>query len=329
MANLKLPFKKNDTYQTKQQSVEPLNKTNYLVSKIAKELQRSVENNNIMLKDNKLGFTELVYILVDMNYVSSNITESENKLLHFAWRLLRGDDNDGITIRNLLSFLLGINGLKLKDIIAETDEQRFNKTQINDNSQLLSPDSSYTIVAPQDKEFSKFENNEVSALSTINDKSNNSQIGVFLNNNEKFFFKSFEEQNKIMSIFRPFIVHKASSARCAYFIGTEVPPEDPSCPFKPEINSKSDMMAYNNFLGNKSIKQYSSNSSSAKSIIKPSHPEILLQKGKQYKNNVEKMKEQKIKEEMKQCTFVPKTNQGHKHASLFEGIMLNNGKFDF
>ena len=247
MANLKIPFKRNDYYQTKQQSLELTNKTNHLVSKIAKELQRSVENNNIILKDNKLGFTELAYILVDMNYVSSNITESENKLLQFAWRLLRGFENDGISIRNLLSFLLGINGLNLKDIIADVDENKLNKTQINDNLQLLSPDSSYTIGIHPDREYSKFENNEVSVLSTINDKSNNSNIGIFMYNNEKFFFKSYEEQNKIMNIFRPFIVHKASSARCAYFIGTEVPPEDPSCPFKPEINPKSDMMAYNNF----------------------------------------------------------------------------------
>ena len=39
------------------------------------------------------------------------------------------------------------------------------------------------------------------------------------------------------------------------------------------------------------------------------------------------MKEEKIKEEMKQCTFVPRTNQGHKHIPLFEGIALDKGKF--
>lgn len=288
MADIKL--------STSQSSNKNKNNNNYIVSKVAKELEKSIDSNHIALKNGKLCFTDLVYILVDMNYVSTAISEAENKLLQVMWKILKGEEFEGVTIRNVLSFLIGIHGLDLKDIIAEGDDKSFIKNGNNELSNLLSQNNSYIESKGLDKDGLKSENPEISEISIIANKSEISNIGMFTGNNEKFFFKSHEDQLKTKRIFKAFISRKASSARCAYFIGNDTPQYDPSCSFKPEINTKSELMAYGNLID----KRNNSKSKGSPTQSPVSRPEILLNKGKEYQYNKMKLKEDMEIEEMKE-----------------------------
>lgn len=148
--------------------------------------------------------------MMDMSYLSQYSSEHESELLTAMWKILRGDELEGVTIRNLLSFLLGIHNLKLKDIIANTEPSKLPTSQNNNMSNLLSPGDSYI---DNTKDVSKLENGEISAISPIHDKSDISNVGVFLDKDEKFFFKNYDEQAYITKMFKLFIANKASSAK--------------------------------------------------------------------------------------------------------------------
>jgi hypothetical protein len=77
-------------------------------------------DNNIHVKDDQLSLTQLVNVMTDMLYISSPITQNEKLLVSQAWGFLRGEELDGISVRNLLFFLIGIHKLKIGQIFIKS-----------------------------------------------------------------------------------------------------------------------------------------------------------------------------------------------------------------
>lgn len=140
------------------------------------------------------------------------------------------------------------------------------------------------------------------------------KIGM-LDAENKFFFRNVNEINKLHHHFRLFISRKAISAKSAYFKRAPSPFEEFS--FKPEINAKSDLMAYSNLLGDKNLQ---SKENLKEGLHSMSHPELLLKKGREYKEKVLQKKKEIEMHSMKECTFWPVTNNSTRYI---QGKELN------
>lgn len=275
--------------------------TSYMVSKISKELENVCVYNSIHIKDAKIDLTQLVNIMTDMKYISSPITQVEKSLVGQAWEVLRGEELNGISTRNLLFFLIGIHKLKINQIFAKPKDLKTNKPEnpsmsgINEDKNSLEMDCSSIRV-------SKIESIDVA--SSINDNPhsyiNNIDIGCF-DKNEKFFFKDEADQMKAYKIFAQLIQRKASKAKCSYFIGANPDPVDRRFSYKPQINEKPNQFEV---MDKSNSRILSMNMRSASSL----RPEQLLKKGEDYKKNIAHKREIIRNEEMKECTFKPFTN---------------------
>ena len=215
-------------------------------------------------------------------------------------------------------FIIGINLLKIEEIIHPANRKNVVLNLSKDVSCLINKIELQSMhdlqlkVTPFDKSINLSQSNIWEEI-----KFDDSNFGAFYDTN-KFFFKNYEEQIKLNRLFKLFISRKASSAKCAYFIGKDPSPIDPRYSYRPEINSNSSVLANNIY---KNISKLSSMSnidfhkghSRVKSAVSPdlkqNHPLTLISKGNEYKNHVREMKEQRREEELKDWTFWPKVNK--------------------
>ena len=110
-----------------------------------------------------------------------------------------------------------------------------------------------------------------------------------------------KEQVKLYQLFKLFISRKASSAKCAYFIGKDSSPVDPRYSYRPEINSNSAALASNFYNDIRRLSSMSNNEPNKghnriQSAVSPdikAHPLMLINKGIEYKKRVNDMKVQK------------------------------------
>lgn len=56
-----------------------------------------------------------------MKFVGETPDRNEGKLIEQMWEILRGDELGGVSVRNILFFLIGINKLQIKDVLADHD----------------------------------------------------------------------------------------------------------------------------------------------------------------------------------------------------------------
>ena len=105
------------------------NNTNYMVSKISREMQRICLERQLAKKEGNLNFSEFVIVLIEMEYVTQNLTNNERDLVNKIWDILKGDDIGGVSPRNLLFFLIGIHQLKVDQIFYKGKIDRGSKNK--------------------------------------------------------------------------------------------------------------------------------------------------------------------------------------------------------
>jgi hypothetical protein len=278
--------------------------TSYMVSKVSKELENIWVYNNIHVKDDQLNLTQLVNVMTDMWYISSPITQNEQLLVSQAWGFLRGEELNGISVRNLLFFLIGIHKLKIGQIFIKSKNNIVDKTKdtsignTNQDIDFLESNNSSIRVPRRESIDINTSINEISYSWYVN----YSEIGCFDKHN-KFFFKDEEDQNKAYQIFSELIQRKASKAKCAYYIGANAGPVDRRFSYTPHINEKANQFDVANKHSSKNdpMTMKSTNMTFL-------HSEQLLQKGKEYKDKIEIKRSQIRNEEMREWTFTPVLN---------------------
>jgi hypothetical protein len=225
-------------------------------------------------------------------------------LVSQVWGFLRGEELSGISIRNLLFFLIGIHKLKIGQIFIKSKDNIVDKSKdtsignANRDINILSSNSSSIRVLKRESIDIASSINEISYVSYVN----YSEIGCFDKDN-KFFFKDEEDQTKAYKIFSELIQRKASKAKCAYFIGANAGPVDRRFSYKPHINEKTNQFDTVNKHSSKD--DPTTMKSENLSFL---HSDQLLQKGQEYKNKIESKRNQMMKEEMRECTFKPVLN---------------------
>jgi len=177
--------------------------TSYLVSKISRDIEKICESLDINPKMQHLDFSPLVESMCEMGYVSHQITDTEKGMINLMWKILRGDELNGVSIRNLLFFLIGINQLNVDEIFYKSEEKSAEMSTIMSvPHSLLEDNSSYT----------KVDGPDMSEIHCTSDIKKLSGIGMF-STNDKFFFKNTDDQTKAYQLFSQFIQRKASLAK--------------------------------------------------------------------------------------------------------------------
>ena len=279
--------------------------TKYLVSKLTKELEKAYEDLHLNRREDKLNISLLTKVLINMGYLSQKVTGTENELVNLMWSVLKGDELKGIVFRNLLFFLIGINQLNVMEIFYTSNENQLDD-YYKANSKITSANTSLfeadvSSIQPLSKGTTDFRS-KISEIHSM--KYNLVNVGIF-SKNGKFFFKDFEDQNKAHRLFKLLINKKASSAKCAYYIGANPDPVDHRYSFKPTINPLPE--SKDNLTKELKKTHQRIRSQNIKSI-QELHQKLLLSKGNQYRRRIEELRRQKEVEEMKECTFWPQTN---------------------
>ena len=69
-------------------------------------------------------------VLWHMGYLNHSILPANNHHVEKIWILLEGDNLEGVTLRNLFVFLLGIHGIAEDDIVTSPNKPQLDKTQV-------------------------------------------------------------------------------------------------------------------------------------------------------------------------------------------------------
>lgn len=182
------------------------NNTNYLVSKISKEMQSICLEEDFGTRDNNLEFTQLVVLLIRMEYISEQITGSERVLINKLWEILRGEELGGVSARNFLFFLIGIHQLKIAQLYyPDSNGQRSPETSLhatNISNSDIDIEKSYI-------RYDQANNTAEGKLSLLNvvlneygiqEPPKEGDIGIF-DKNHKFFFKNQQDQAVAYKLF--------------------------------------------------------------------------------------------------------------------------------
>ncbi len=88
--------------------------------------------------DKKLNYMKLGQLLTEMGYIPMNIASDsiERELLFDMWNILKGEENNGVTIINIKKFLLSVQGISL-DSYSENKSQPVTQRNSDEGRSLL------------------------------------------------------------------------------------------------------------------------------------------------------------------------------------------------
>jgi hypothetical protein len=173
--------------------------TGYMVSRISKELETVLYEFQINPNSEDLEFSELVLILTKMGYVSTQITDQEKELINLMWKLLKGEENKEISVRNLFIFLLKIHQLNFEEVSSG------NEATVLSNKRQSQDDISMVLNSVDQSKISKDQNHDISGIKFDNE----SKVIVVSILRHSLLRKNFPLSNKFIT----FVQRKASTAK--------------------------------------------------------------------------------------------------------------------
>lgn len=178
--------------------------TGYMVSRISKELEGVLYEFEINPNSEDIEFSELVLILTKMGYVSTQVTDQEKELINLMWKILKGEENNGVSVRNLFIFLLKIHQLNFQEVSSGND------TTVLSNKRHSQDDISMVLKSVDQSKISKDQNHDISGIKFDNESNLKLEELKLSNNKEQ---PSSKLDSQYAQKFRSFIRRKASMAK--------------------------------------------------------------------------------------------------------------------